>query len=219
MEYTVKQGDCLSSIAKRHGFARWRTIYDHPKNEAFRKKRPNPNVIQPGDHLHIPDKELKEVEVPATNHHKFRLKKSPCRVRLHLRDDEGQALAKKTFEIVVAGKARRGTTDDDGLVDERVPSGEHAALLRLWMGAADEEIAPDIEWSLDIGHLDPVEEVSGVQARLDNLGFPCGGVDGKLGPRTAAALRSFQHAAGLKVTGKDDDATRDALRKAHEESK
>ena len=49
MLYTVLQGDCLSSIAKKHGFADWRVIYDHPNNSEFKKKRPDPNLIYPGD--------------------------------------------------------------------------------------------------------------------------------------------------------------------------
>ena len=58
--YTVVQGDCLASIAASHRFADWRTIYDHPKNAQFKKKRSNPNIIQPGDELFIPEKEAKQ---------------------------------------------------------------------------------------------------------------------------------------------------------------
>jgi hypothetical protein len=54
-EYIVVSGDYLSKIAKRFGFDDWRTIYNHPDNAAFRAKRPNPNLIYPGDRLMIPD--------------------------------------------------------------------------------------------------------------------------------------------------------------------
>lgn len=36
-------------------------------------------------------------------------------------------------------------------------------------------------------------------------------VDGKMGPKTQAAIKSFQQAHGLKVTGKLDKATKAAL--------
>ena len=54
LPYTVKKGDTLSAIARRHGFKTWQEIYNHPDNEAFRRKRPNPNLIHPGDVLMLP---------------------------------------------------------------------------------------------------------------------------------------------------------------------
>jgi hypothetical protein len=53
-EYVVKSGDTLVKIAKNHGFADWREIYNHPDNRAFKAKRPNPDKIFPGDVLMIP---------------------------------------------------------------------------------------------------------------------------------------------------------------------
>jgi peptidoglycan hydrolase-like protein with peptidoglycan-binding domain len=37
-------------------------------------------------------------------------------------------------------------------------------------------------------------------------------VDGKMGPKTKSALMDFQKAKGLKVTGRPDKETRDALK-------
>ena len=51
--HTVKQGECLSSIAHRYGFKNAGLLYDHPDNEAFRKRRPDPAVIFPGDEIKI----------------------------------------------------------------------------------------------------------------------------------------------------------------------
>jgi hypothetical protein len=52
--YTVKPGDNLSLIASRHGLKSWQQIYNDPANASFRLKRPNPNLIFPGDVLVIP---------------------------------------------------------------------------------------------------------------------------------------------------------------------
>jgi peptidoglycan hydrolase-like protein with peptidoglycan-binding domain len=58
--------------------------------------------------------------------------------------------------------------------------------------------------------------VSGAQGRLLNLGYPVGPIDGKLGPRTRAALRQFQTDMKLQpVSGELDDQTKKALVKAH----
>ena len=53
-QYIVKSGDTLVAIAKKHGFADWREIYNHPDNLSFKTKRPNPDKIFPGDVLNIP---------------------------------------------------------------------------------------------------------------------------------------------------------------------
>jgi len=52
--YTAKRGDTLSGIARQHGYKSWHEIYDSPENKPFRAKRPNPNLIFPGDLLLLP---------------------------------------------------------------------------------------------------------------------------------------------------------------------
>lgn len=49
--------------------------------------------------------------------------------------------------------------------------------------------------------------VSTVQAKLTSLGFDTKGVDGQMGPNTAAALKAYQQSQGLPVTGQIDGAT------------
>jgi hypothetical protein len=52
--YVVKKGDTLSAIAQRHGLKSWTEIYHFEENGPFRAKRPNPNLIYPGDEVKIP---------------------------------------------------------------------------------------------------------------------------------------------------------------------
>lgn len=54
MIHIVKQGEYLSLIAQKYGIPNWQTLYNHPNNAEFRKNRPNPNLIYPGDKLFIP---------------------------------------------------------------------------------------------------------------------------------------------------------------------
>jgi len=51
-----------------------------------------------------------------------------------------------------------------------------------------------------------------VQSRLTAHGYPCGMIDGNIGPITRAALRAFQAARGLPQTGVGDAGTVAALR-------
>lgn len=57
-------------------------------------------------------------------------------------------------------------------------------------------------------------DVSVLQFLLTRRGAPTGMVDGRLGPRTARAVRSFQRRAGLAVDGIAGPATRRALARA-----
>lgn len=50
-----------------------------------------------------------------------------------------------------------------------------------------------------------------VQAALNDVGFSVGAADGAFGPKTEGALKGFQKAAGLAVSGKIDKATLSAL--------
>jgi peptidoglycan hydrolase-like protein with peptidoglycan-binding domain len=65
---------------------------------------------------------------------------------------------------------------------------------------------------VDLGQLDPYDSISGVQARLNNLGYGAGEVDGRLNARTERALRQFQRQQKLEITGRIDEKTCDKLR-------
>lgn len=53
--YTVVAGDTLAAISTRFGLRGWRAIYDHPWNAALRRRRPDPDRIDVGDRVYIPD--------------------------------------------------------------------------------------------------------------------------------------------------------------------
>lgn len=211
--HTVKQGECLSSIAKHYGFANWRTIYDHPQNADFKEKRPNPNVICPGDRIVIPDKEEKRERAQTGKLHRYVAIVPQTRLRIVLQDEDGEPLAGKRYKLEVAGTTYEGTTDADGLLDKAIPADAEGGELTSWLNEQDPE--RQYTWLLRIGHLDPVEELSGVQARLNNLGFDCGPVDGINGPMTKAAVRAFQEQYGLKVDGIAGSRTQAKLKEVY----
>ena len=73
--HVVKPGECFTRIAERYGFSDYKALYDHPDNADLKKKRPNPNVLHPGDRIVVPDKEEKIIEGLATGKiHRFKWK-------------------------------------------------------------------------------------------------------------------------------------------------
>lgn len=66
-----------------------------------------------------------------------------------------------------------------------------------------------------VPHDMPADEVKALQKKLRTLGYASvGNPDGKFGDKTVGALSQFQAHEGLPVTGKYDDATREALKTA-----
>ena len=58
---------------------------------------------------------------------------------------------------------------------------------------------------------DRVTQVKDVQTLLNDLGYDIGGADGSMGPRTRAAIISFEQANGMPETGRVNAALIDRL--------
>ncbi|MFZ2148954.1 MAG: peptidoglycan-binding domain-containing protein [Sedimentisphaerales bacterium] len=200
-KYTVKQGECIESIAFDNGFF-WETVWKDSQNAELKQKRKDPNVLLAGDEVFIPDKREKTESGATEERHRFRKKGVPAMLRIRLIDDD-KPRANESYTLEIDGELFSGTTDDDGTLEHPISPG--AKKGRLLVGEEQDE------YLLDLGYLDPVDEIAGVQGRLNNLGFHCGAVDGVLGPKTEAALTDFQKRCGLPESGKIDQATRDKL--------
>lgn len=204
-EHTVGQGDCIFSIAQKHGLF-WQTIWNHPNNAELKGKRKDPNVLYPGDVVFIPDKERKQESGATEQRHRFRLKGVPAKLRLRIMDDD-EPRANESYVLVIDGDLFSGTTDADGRLEHPMPP--DAKRAKLILGETQDELY------LNLGHIDPIDEIAGVQIRLNNLGFDCGKLDGILGPETETALRKFQKKYDLTESGKADQATRQKLLEVH----
>jgi hypothetical protein len=212
----IQQGECLSAIATKYGFATYRALYDHPENASLRWLRPNPNVIFPGDVVFIPDKEPKTRSCATTRQHNFVLHRTTVRLRLVLEDDKGVVLADRPYVLTVDGAEHRGRTSPDGMLDVQISARATRGELWIWPGGTEGPTGGEV-FALALGALDPVEEVTGVQARLNNIGYHCGNIDGLIGPATRRALRDFQAHQGLDPSGAVDEPTRRRLREVHDE--
>jgi hypothetical protein len=211
-QHTVAQGECLSSIAAKYGFRDYRLIYDHPTNKAFRQKRPNPNVIHPGDVITIPEKPVKTVRGATGRSHVFSVPAPKRILRLRILDAEGKPVANEPVEFAPEGKpavqARR--TDAQGEFEIAVEPDARGATLKIG----------GYKLPLRFSHLNPIREtpdegISGIQARLANLGYYTGPSADQLDRATRIALSLFQYDAGLERDGKPNAATLDKLMEAY----
>lgn len=208
ISHTVQQGEHISRIAKQYGYRDYRIIWDAPENADLRKERDNPNVLYPGDTLVIPDKEEKKEQRATGQVHVFQVPAPRLKLRIALKDYDNLPIANERCLLEVAGKTQSLETDGSGILETEIPADAEMGKLTI----------PnlDIETPVEIGHLDPVEEESGVAARLINLGYFDPSGDTKVDTlRLRYAIEMFQRDFGLKVSGELDSATRAKLREAH----
>jgi hypothetical protein len=211
--HVVRQGESFATIARDHGFTR-DALYSHADNSELRGKRPNPNVLHPGDRVAVPEKgSLKKVSVSAGTLHRFTVKLPKLELRIKLLDIQGKPIANETYTLQVGGTEVSGRTGADGRIAHTI--GDRVARGRLTIfGRAI---------TLQFGTINPLRDVldgglSGARERLRNLGYDVGAGgsgSGTLDSGTRTALALFQHHAGIAVTGKLDEATAAKLADAH----
>ncbi len=207
--HSVAPGEWLAKIAKDHALAGEASIYEAPENETLRNSRPDPHTLHPGDEVFIPEPSSSANSVKTSRFVRFVVTLE--RLRLQLVNEHGEPYAQAECTVSVDGQDDvETTTDEQGVVDVAVRGHPESGTIQVGNAI----------WTLRIGHLNPMhdtpdEGVSGAQARLVNLGYVIGEVDGKIGPLTRAALRAFQREAALPISGQIDDATMDALLSAH----
>lgn len=208
--HVVRQGECLTSIARRYGFADPKAIYDDPGNAELRQKRTNPNLLFPGDQVFIPERDSTPITIRTGKRARLVATVPMREIRLVFKDLSGAPLSDAPFRLVAGDREIEGQTDRNGLLEAKVAAG--LGTITLEMGGRSQV--------LRVGSLNPLSEVgdggvSGVQDRLANLGYPPGPTDGELGPMTAAAIRKFQEESGLETNGRIDEALIRALVAAH----
>src|SRR5258705_2180009 len=198
----VGEGESTSSLAKKNGFF-WRTIWEHGENAELKAKRRDPNVLFADDEIFLPEKKTKHVSKPTNQKHKFKRKGEPCKLKVQLMK-AGKPRKNEKYVLNIDGTPINGSTDGEGIFEHFIPGDALVAQLILRSG---QEVIP-----LRLGDLDPCDQPSGLQQRLNNLGFECGSEDGEIGDDTKEAIKKFQAAYELKVTGEADDVTKNKLK-------
>jgi hypothetical protein len=210
--YTVQQGDHLSKIAKAFGFTDFHTIWDDPNNADLKRRRQSPNILFPGDSLYVPDRKLREESRSTDQTHEFTVKKAELKLRLILEDQYETPIANASCILTLGSDSRHVTTDGSGQIEEDIPPDIHDAAL----------VIQDAQTPLDntriairIGDLDPVTEISGQIARLNNLGYFAGDIKSPDHVAVESAVEEFQCDNNLTVDGICGPKTQAQLKKVH----
>jgi Putative peptidoglycan binding domain len=206
-EHVVRQGESILSLSRRYGVPS-DSVFNHPDNAELRDRNRDLGILHPGDRITIPDLEIKEVTGATDQRHQFRCtnRNTWLRVQFFTKDEPR---ANEPYVVRIGTQEIRGELNAEGWLEVRVPADTQEAVLLLGDESNPEQI------DLRVGNLDPVDEVTGLQQRLNNLGFFCGEESGEQNPDMQEALRMFQAKHGLEQTGELDDATRDRLRQIH----
>ena len=207
--HIIREGEYLTQIAARLG-ARPEDLWNHPKNAELRAKREHMDILRAGDILFLPDEPPR---VPLTlkkgTANRYTVTLPKVKLSLVLRDGD-VPLPNEPFVIKGAGALIEGTTDASGRltvdISVRVREGE---ILLPKQG---------LSFPLHIGNMDPVREDSGVQKRLENLGFysaPSSADEDAAAAALKAAVIAFQSAHQLEANGTIDDEFRQLLTREH----
>jgi hypothetical protein len=197
--YTVQQGDCVTSIADQFGLL-WTTVWNHPNNDQLRTVRKDPNVLYPGDQLFVPDLNLEQVDCPTDRLYTFVKKGDPAKLKIRLLDQD-QPRAGVAYQLEIDGALKSGETDSEGFIEQPLPPGAQRGKLTVGDGSTRDV------YEIQFGSLDPFDTDTGVSGRLLSLGF---GVDD-----IQEAIKAFQQKEGLAVTGEADAATQSRLKERY----
>jgi hypothetical protein len=221
--HVVRQGECLSRIAHQYGFTTWKDLWDHPKNEALRKRRKSPHVLHPGDQVAVPGLNIYQITRPTDATHRIEVDASAeTSLRLRLVDPELEPFDGVAYELHYRFNGQdvqrpgRAPTDAGGWLEETLPLLARDVVVHLRK--------PPLSFAVAPGHLEPLQDeasqaphASGIAQRLAALGYAAGPGQEALNERAQQALRSFQtDQLGRKEPNGDPDAeTLSALTRAY----
>jgi peptidoglycan hydrolase-like protein with peptidoglycan-binding domain len=211
MKHLVEPGDTLSSIARQHGFTTHKVLKAHPENAALMKARPNPNVLNPGDEVFVPELETKTVDAATGQKHVFAAAGEQLVLRVKVLDLNREQLHDTCFfqdEFQTTIMPEKGEAYEAS-INPRV----RAARMRLTPANPDN---PPVLVDLDVGGLNTADNAQGQQDRLNNLGYFAGFSRTSIVTNQFTwAVEEFQVDHKLSVDGVCGPATQKELVKRH----
>lgn len=242
--HVARAGDHVPKIAAFNGFPEISALWDHPKNAELKEKR-TPCILNPGDHVFIPDDAQLEFALPTGKRHTIVIKRPKVHLRVAFKNASDAPLEGVAVGLECESAAFDLTLDGSGKFDQEIPIGSERCRA----------VFEDREVLLLVGHLRPIDLPGGQRDRLNNLGYDAGsdeeapapaageggvgesgggedgageggaddegpGADGETTPTEAelafrSAVEEFQCDHGIKPTGKLDDASKAKLLEIH----
>ena len=120
--------------------------------------------------------------------------------RLKVFYDDGRDITGKRIVLNIGSQTIDTVLPSDGLVEVELNENDTlTAQVDLYL--KEDQSSPSESFTAQVGDLDPIDTLSGVQGRCNLLGFDCGTVDGINGSKTKAGVRDFQYEHDLEVDG------------------
>ena len=240
---TAQQNDTIASIATAHRVIDWRDTWN--ENRAT-LNRAHPCVLYKKDQDRSPEGRRSNSDVvviervprtvarPTGAEHHFITESPDLYLRFRVLNDRFESIASFTYTLEVDRRRLQGSQDRNsenspsanGVISEKISNRASSARLTIVYKETPTSEDTTKVYQLAIGKLNPVSAanapnqqcLTGVQARLNNLGYLCGDVDGTIGPLTRLALQRFQRRmlGDAAVTGQSDAATQAKLHEVHD---
>jgi len=208
--YIVKDGENLADIALREcGLVNLASILSDAQNKALFTLRPD-QVLHEDDVVAVPQREAgtKEEKLVPEMINEFETDRPEPNLVLQILDRTRKPRAGAKYQLILQdGRDIKGETDGDGKLQAGIPYEQTTVSL----------VIENVGRTLAIGQLKSGFSVEGIQARLNNLGYEAGLVDGNAGDATAAAIRRFEKDNQLKETGEVNEALWNKLREVYGE--
>jgi hypothetical protein len=163
--YVIRKGDFLLKLAYTFDFDA-NTVWNDATNAGLRQIRSDPNILLPGDVLYIPDQVDKEPAFKSlvTGGTNTFTSDVPTMTLTHqFAGDDPTTYASKAYTVEELDDLTGLQTNENGVATFPVPLTLETATITF----------TDTEESfvLAVGEMDPINTISGVFKRLQNLGY------------------------------------------------
>jgi hypothetical protein len=164
--YVVKDGDFLLQLAFQMGFDA-DTVWNDPSNDDLRSIRADPNILLAGDLLHVPDppdpsSQATNLTPGSTNN--FVAADPPTFALTHtFVGDDTTSYASQAYTVQELAQLTGLQTDENGTATFQAPVTLQTATI-VFTDSGE-------SFTLAMGGMDPINTISGIFKRLQNLGY------------------------------------------------